>query len=134
VNASTSLEVATIRNCPAWVVHPPMRDRSRHSSFSAWLHRQPFLVRWGVLLVAQFAVYASVVGVLAVFGQSVHWTFLIMWSVSFSLFGALVNRAPRREPYAWVHRRFPRVYAYFKGFSQRPNPRLSRFKSPGSDD
>jgi hypothetical protein len=111
-----------------------MRSTSRHWHFSAWLHRQPFLVRWGVLLVAQFAVYASVFGILAAFGQSVHWTFVIMWSVSFSLFGALVNKAPRDEPYAWVHRRFPRVYAYFTGFGRKPDPRLSRFKSPESDD
>jgi hypothetical protein len=79
------------------------------------------------------AVAAAYNGVRAAFGQRTNWSFPITFIVVLPLLLAVTGEVGNGSDF-WPRRRFPRLYRYFDGFAHKPDPRLSRFKPPESDD
>jgi hypothetical protein len=113
-----------------------MRRQPDHSrgQFRSWLHRQSFPVRWLVLTALAAALVGAWYGIMRAFGQHLPLSSAMGMAVAYPLFAAMVNKERPPEPNAWMRRRFPRVYRYFEGFQNKPDPRLSRFKTPEADE
>jgi hypothetical protein len=91
------------------------------------------LVRWVIIGAVYLAVAAAINGIRAAFGQRADWSFPITFVIVLPLILAVAGKVGS-GPEFWPRRRFPRLYRYLDGFAHKPDPRLSRFKSPESDD
>jgi hypothetical protein len=109
--------------------------RFGRTRFGRWTNSQSLAVR----LVVYLGFFAIVLGVFAlvltVLHQNVHWMSLAMMGVVYAVFTAATTRPQRTsdDPLEWMRSRFPRLDGYLRGFQDKPDPRLSRFKPSGAD-